>query len=128
MTGTFFALASPTIDAVAVERVEDEHLHALGEHRLRLLLLLAGVAVGVRVEDLAAGAELLDLRLEEGLVRRLVARGDRVREEEADLGVGSILRASTRTVSGAVRTRCEGDGCEQDRGRRDDRSLGGDLH
>ena len=42
-----------------VHRVEHEHLRALGDGGLSLLLLLGRVLVGVRVDDLAVRAELL---------------------------------------------------------------------
>ena len=67
MTGTFLALAcvDDRRGGRAVDRVEHQHLGALGQRGLGLLLLLGGVLVGVRVEDLAVRAELLDLGLEQ---------------------------------------------------------------
>ena len=75
MTGTFlaFACVDDRRRGGAVDRVEHHHLDALGQRGLSLLLLLGGVLVGVRVDDLAARAELLDLGLEQRPVLGLVA-------------------------------------------------------
>ena len=67
MTGTFFCLAWLTSGATALAStaIEHQHVGALGERRLDLLLLLGRVLVGVAVEELAVGAERLDLGLEQ---------------------------------------------------------------
>src|SRR5690606_5833060 len=70
---------------LGVHRVEDEHPDALGEHRLGLRLLLGLILVGVLVQHLAVRAQLLELRLDERPVERLVPRGLRLGEQQADL-------------------------------------------
>jgi hypothetical protein len=77
MTGTPWAFA-------AVDRVEHQHLRAVGQRGLGLLLLLRRVLIGVRVDDLAVRAQLRDLLLEEGAVRRLVAGGLALGEQQRD--------------------------------------------
>ena len=66
MTGTFGLLRArhDRSRGSGVDRVEHEHLRALGERGLGLLLLLGRVLIGVRVDDLAVRAQLLELALE----------------------------------------------------------------
>ena len=59
----------------SVVRVDDEHLDALGEHRLRLLQLLRRIRTRVRVQELALGAELLQRLGEVRLVLFFVPQG-----------------------------------------------------
>ena len=76
-----------------VDRVEDDHLGALGDHRVELLLLQRDVGVGVLVDHLAVGAELRHLGLEAGEVVLLVAGRALVGHQE---GHGAALRAARR--------------------------------
>ena len=73
---------------LAVDRVEHEHVGALGEGRLSLLLLLGRVLVGVGVDDLAGGALGLDRRGEQRAVLALVASGLGLRQQQGDLLAG----------------------------------------
>ena len=117
MTGTFLALAWVTIGAGrrGVDRVEHEHLRAVGQRGLGLLLLLGRVLVGVAVDDLAVGAQLLDLGLEERPVLGLVAGGLGLRQEQGDLPASR--GGGTRGVAarGAVVVAAARAGAERDR-------------
>ena len=79
-----------------IDRVEDDHVDALGHRGLDLRLLLGRVLVGVLVQDLAVRAELLDLLLEQRLVLGLVARRLRLGQQEADLAAAA--RAAVAAV------------------------------
>src|SRR5207302_159872 len=85
------ARGSPVVSGGAVDGVEDEHAGAVGQRRLGLRLLLRRVLVGVAIDDLAAGAELLQPLLEERPVLGLVARGLRLRQEERHHLLASAL-------------------------------------
>ena len=67
----------------AVDRVEHEHRRP-SVMAVVDLLLLGVVLIGVEVVDLAVGAQLLDLRLEERLVEGLVAGGLGLGEQQGD--------------------------------------------
>ena len=77
-----------------VHRVQHHHLGAVGQRRLGLLLLLGGVLVRVRVEDLAVRAKLLDLGLEQRAVLRLVPSVLRLGQQQRDLAAAARLAAS----------------------------------
>src|SRR6185503_7402470 len=81
-----------------VHRVQHEHLRALGDRGLSLLLLLRRVLVRVRVDDVAVGAELLHLLLEVGPVLRLVTGGLRLRQEQRNRAAASTTAARTTTA------------------------------
>ena len=70
--------------ARTVDRVEHDDAGALGDGGVDLLGLLGLVLVGVVVDDLAVGAELGDLGLEERLVEGLVAGGLGLGEQQGD--------------------------------------------
>ncbi|MDQ1015533.1 hypothetical protein QFZ43_002082 [Streptomyces afghaniensis] len=79
-------------DGLGVHRVHDQHVDLVGHHRVDLLVLRAGVLLGVGVDDLAlAAGELLDLLLDERPVELLVARGRVLRKEQTDLDVVALL-------------------------------------
>src|SRR6185295_1894419 len=67
-----------------IDRVQHEHACALRDRGVGLLLLLVRVLAGVLVEDLAVGAELLDLGLEERPVLLLIAGRLGLGQEEGD--------------------------------------------
>ena len=73
-----------------VDGVEHDHLGALGDHRVELLLLKRGIGVGVLVDHRAGRAELLHLGLEAGVVVLLVARRALVRHQEGHGGTLSL--------------------------------------
>ena len=90
---------------LGVHGVEHEHLRAVGDRRLGLLLLTRGVLIGVLVDDLAARAQRLDLGLEARLVLLLVARGLGLRQQQGDraalvaaggLGTAAAAASSSR--------------------------------
>ena len=81
----FAELLQHEVVNILVHRVEHEDLGAVRQCRLRLRLLLAGVLVGVAVDDLAVAAERLQLLLEQRPVLCLVAGGLRFRQEQGDL-------------------------------------------
>src|SRR5215213_1446055 len=85
-----------------VHRVEHEHLRALRDRRLGLLLLLRRILVRVRVEDLAVRAEFLCLLLEVGPVLRLVAGGLRLGEEQRDRAATTAAVATTAASAAAT--------------------------
>ena len=67
-----------------VDRVDHQHARALGQRRLRLLLLPGGVLTGVGVQDDALGAACRDDALERRAVDALVAGRLRLRQEQGD--------------------------------------------
>ena len=79
---------------LAVDRVEHQHLGAVGEGGLGLAQLLGRVLVGVGVEHLAVGAELLDLGLEQRAVLGLVAGGLGLGQQERDLAALAAAAAA----------------------------------
>src|SRR4051812_31304390 len=79
---------------LGVDGVEHEHLGAVGDRRLGLLLLAGRILVGVGVVDLAVRAEGLDLGGEQRAVVLLVARGLGLREQEGDLAALAAAAAA----------------------------------
>ena len=73
-----------------IDRVDDDDLGALGDHRVELLLLARGIGIGILVEDLAGRAELCHLGLEARIVVLLVAGRSLVGHQE---GHGGAVRA-----------------------------------
>jgi hypothetical protein len=92
-------LADDRLRGLAVDWIEHEHLRALGQHRLRLRLLLRRVLVRVRVEQLAVRAERLQLLLEIRVVEGLVAGRLRLRQQQADR---AALRAAASAAAGTA--------------------------
>ena len=78
-----------------IDRVEHDHLGALRDHRVELLLLQRHVGVGVLVDDRAVGAELLHLGLEARKVVLLVAGRGLVGHQEGHRGVFLRPRGAT---------------------------------
>src|SRR4051794_13245997 len=88
-----------------VDRVEDEHLRALGERGLGLALLLGRVLIGVRVDDLAVRTELLGLVLEARAILGLVARRLGLGQQQRDgarLAPAAAARAAAVVVARAA--------------------------
>ncbi len=101
-------LLDPRLGGLGVEGVEHDHLHALGDQGVELLLLLGRAALGVAVADLAVRAEGGDLGLDERAVEGLVAGGGCVlRQQQADgLGVpgaGAVLLVRAGLAAGGQR-------------------------
>ena len=94
-----------------VHRVEHEHLRALRDCGLSLLLLLGRVLVRVRVDDLAVRAELLRLAFEVRTILRLVAGRLRLRQQQRDRAASAATVTTTASATGAavvvVTARCE---------------------
>ena len=105
-----------------VNRVQHHHLCPVGQRRLGLLLLLGGVLVGVRVQDLAVRAELLDLGLEQRAVLRLIPGVLRLGQKQGDLAAaagGGARRVAARSrvvVVAAARAQTERDAARDDDG------------
>lgn len=73
-------------DGLGVDRVHDEDVHLVGDHRVDLGVLRGRVLLGVGVDHLAlAAGEVGDLLLDQRLVELLVPRGLVLRKKEADL-------------------------------------------
>ena len=82
-----------------VDGADHDHLRALGDGRLGLLLLLGRVLVRVRVDDLAVRAQLLHAALEVRPVLLLVAGGLRLREEERDRAAAATAAVAAVSAS-----------------------------
>ncbi|ENN88153.1 hypothetical protein RHSP_39463 [Rhizobium freirei PRF 81] len=65
-----------------IHRIEHDCLRALRDRRVELLLLTRGVAVGILIDDLAAGAELLHLGLEAREIMLFIASGTLIGHQE----------------------------------------------
>jgi hypothetical protein len=103
----------------AVDRVEHEDVGAVGQGCLGLRLLLGRILVGVAVEDLAVGAQVLDLGLEQRAVLRLVAGGLGLGQQEGDLEVASASARAAATAVVVVAARSRADDEHQAQRRRD---------
>lgn len=79
-----------------VDGIDHQHLRAVGQSRLCLLLLTRGVLPSVRVQQLALRAELLELLLEQRAIGCLVARGLRFRQQQRHLGRVVLLTGQKR--------------------------------
>ena len=88
-----------------IHRVKDNHLGALRDHRVELLLLRRDVGIGVLVEHLAVGAELGHFGLEAGEVMLFVARRRLVGHQKGDraAGRGKCRRAAYQAKAQAQR-------------------------
>ncbi len=69
-----------------IDGVDDDHLRALGDHGIELLLLARRVRVGVLVEHLAGGAQLAHLGDETRVIVLLVACRRLVRHQKGHRG------------------------------------------
>src|SRR5207248_968512 len=84
-----------------VARFVDDRVRALSDRGLGMRLLLRRVLRRVRVQDLAAGAELPDVLLEQRPVQRLVASRLVLGQEEGDLAALSAAAGSARRARAA---------------------------
>ncbi len=101
-----------------VDRVDHEHLRAVGDRLLGLLLLLGGVLLGVGVDHLAVGTELSDLVDEARPILVLVARGLRLRQQQCDLrrvAAATTARAGAGAATTVVVAAAAGGGAERER-------------
>ncbi len=99
-----------------VDGVEHDRLRALRDDRVELLLLARDIGIGVLVEHLAAGAELLHLGGKARIVVLLVAGRGLVGHQEGNGGVGDF---SGKGGGAAQQRECERSrtGCFQGRWR-----------
>ncbi len=67
-----------------VNRIKHDHLRALRNDRVELLLLLARIAIGIEIKHLAAFADLLHLGGKARIITLLITCGSLIRHQEAD--------------------------------------------
>lgn len=116
-------LVHPGLGRLEVDRVQNDHLHALGDQRVELLLLGLGLLRRVVVLDLAVAAQLMDLRLHQRTVEGLVTRGLVLRQEQAD---GLVVATALGVVAGLA-TRGHGE-CHRDGGSAYDDATRPNVH
>jgi hypothetical protein len=83
-----FGLVGDGTSGSRVNRVEHQHLGAVGEGGFGLGELGVGVLVGVAVDDLTSRAQLFELGLEVGTVGGFVTGGLGLRQKQGDRAAG----------------------------------------